>query len=97
MADALPIPLPPTLAEVLARTPELATAYLVGGGVRDALLGLPNKDFDVEAFGVSYDQLARALAPWGRTDSVGRSFGVVKLTVASGETYDFTVPRRDSK
>jgi tRNA nucleotidyltransferase (CCA-adding enzyme) len=60
-------------------------------------LGQPGKDIDVEVFGVSYEQLAAALAPWGRTDLVGRSFGVVKLTTPAGSTYDFTVPRRDSK
>src|SRR4029450_10910359 len=38
-----------------------------------------------------------ALSHWGRTDLVGRSFGVVKLTTRRGETYDFSIPRRDSK
>jgi hypothetical protein len=40
--------------------------------VRDALLGLANKDFDIEVFGVSYERLAQTLARWGRTDLVGR-------------------------
>jgi len=88
---------PDDLARVLHDAPELARAYLVGGCVRDALLKLPQKDFDIEVFGVSYEQLAKALARWGKTDLVGRSFGVVKLTVASGAVYDFTIPRRDSK
>ncbi|MCI0748335.1 MAG: hypothetical protein L0Y58_23260, partial [Verrucomicrobia subdivision 3 bacterium] len=91
------IPVPEELARVLRETPELRRAYLVGGCVRDALLGLPQQDFDVEVFGISYEQLASALSRWGKTDLVGRSFGVVKLTVASGPIYDFTVPRRDSK
>jgi tRNA nucleotidyltransferase (CCA-adding enzyme) len=30
-------------------------------------------------------------------DQVGKSFGVIKLTVGPGETYDFSLPRRDSK
>ena len=90
--------LPPELEEILRQTPELQRAYLVGGCVRDALAGLlPVKDFDVEVFGVDYDQLIAALAPWGATDLVGRSFGVVKLSTASGHGYDFTLPRRDSK
>ena len=33
----------------------------------------------------------------GRVDVVGRSFGVFKVSVAPGETYDFSLPRRDSK
>jgi tRNA nucleotidyltransferase (CCA-adding enzyme) len=89
--------IPDDLASILRDTPELGRAYLVGGCVRDALLGLPQKDFDIEAFGVSYEELALALARWGRTDLVGKSFGVVKLTTGSGSLYDFTVPRRDSK
>jgi tRNA nucleotidyltransferase (CCA-adding enzyme) len=89
--------IPPALARILAETPELSQAYLVGGCVRDALLGLVNKDFDVEVFGLDYEKLVAALARWGRTDLVGRSFGVVKLTTGSGATFDFTLPRRDSK
>src|SRR5438105_3403812 len=85
------------LLRILQQTPALHHSYLVGGCVRDWLLGIPHKDFDVEAFGVSYEQLVEALAGWGRTDLVGRSFGVVKLTTPQGQTFDFTVPRRDSK
>ena len=69
----------------------------MGGCVRDWLLGRAPKDFDVEVFGIDYDVLEGALRRWGRTDLVGRSFGVVKLTVRSGVTYDFSLARRDSK
>jgi len=89
--------LPTGLARVLRETPALAAAYLVGGCVRDALLGAAVKDFDVEVFGLGYDALEAALARWGRTSLVGRSFGVVKLTLADGQTFDFSIPRRDSK
>jgi tRNA nucleotidyltransferase (CCA-adding enzyme) len=89
--------IPEELATILRDTPELSKAYLVGGCVRDALLGAPQKDFDIEVFGVSYEHLARALSRWGRIDLVGRSFGVVKLTTGSGKDFDFTIPRRDSK
>lgn len=88
--------LPRLLLRVLRETPELAHAYLVGGCVRDWLLDVPGKDFDVEVFGVDYGSLVAALGRWGRADLVGRSFGVVKLTIA-GETYDFSLPRLDSK
>lgn len=90
-------PLPVELERILLETPELAEAYLVGGCVRDWFLGLPQKDFDVEVFGTTYGQLEQALKRWGRVDLVGRSFGVIKLTVRSGETYDFSLARRDSK
>jgi tRNA nucleotidyltransferase (CCA-adding enzyme) len=89
---------PPELEKILRETPELRRAYLVGGCVRDALAGLPpEKDFDVEVFGLDYEPLIAALSRWGRTDLVGRSFGVVKLSTSSGNDYDFTLPRKDSK
>lgn len=85
---------PDELAEIVRNLPR---SYLVGGCVRDALLGHAVKDYDVEVFGVTYEQLAESLGRWGRTDLVGKSFGVVKLTLPSGAIYDFSVPRRDSK
>jgi tRNA nucleotidyltransferase (CCA-adding enzyme) len=89
---------PPELETILRETPALQRAYLVGGCVRDALAGFPlGKDFDVEVFGLDYEQLIAALSRWGRTDLVGRSFGVVKLSTNSGHDYDFTLPRKDSK
>jgi tRNA nucleotidyltransferase (CCA-adding enzyme) len=88
---------PDELAAILGQTPELARSYLVGGCVRDWLLAIPNKDFDIEVFGVGYEELAAGLSRWGRTDLVGRSFGVVKLTTPGGQTFDFGIPRRDSK
>ncbi len=91
------VTLPSELERILTETRELANAYLVGGCVRDALLGLPGKDFDVEVFGASYERLGSALRRWGRVDFVGQSFGVVKLTTGSGVAYDFAIPRRDRK
>ncbi|MEN9573013.1 MAG: hypothetical protein RL514_868 [Verrucomicrobiota bacterium] len=93
----MPVTPPAELQHLLAATPELARAFLVGGCVRDALLGLPVKDFDLEVFGVSYERLARALRRWGRVDFVGQSFGVAKLSTGSGLAYDFAIPRRDRK
>jgi tRNA nucleotidyltransferase (CCA-adding enzyme) len=90
--------IPPELEKILLQTAELSRACLVGGAVRDALLGLPTgRDFDIEVFGVNYEQLVQALSRWGRTDLVGRSFGVVKLNTGGDCQYDFTVPRQDSK
>jgi tRNA nucleotidyltransferase (CCA-adding enzyme) len=88
---------PPDLLRVLRETPELERAYLVGGCVRDWLLGIPHKDYDLEVFGIEYERLAQALSRWGKVDLVGRSFGVVKLTLPNRVVYDFSIPRRDSK
>jgi len=89
--------IPTELSTILRETPELERAYLTGGCVRDWLLAHETHDFDVEVFGIGYERLGEVLERWGRTDLVGRSFGVVKLTTASGATYDFSIPRRDSK
>jgi tRNA nucleotidyltransferase (CCA-adding enzyme) len=71
---------------------------LVGGGVRDWLLGLEPKDFDLEVAGVDFETLHRTLAPFGSTDIVGRSFGVIKVRSRhTGAEYDFSLPRRESK
>lgn len=72
-------------------------ALVAGGAVRDDLLGLKPKDFDIEVYGVSFDVLVELLVRYGRIDLVGQSFGVVKLTVSGGRIYDFSLPRRDSK
>jgi len=69
---------------------------LVGGCVRDWLLGRTPKDFDVEVFDLDYAELGRALASLGPTDLVGRSFGVIKVRL-DGTEYDFSLPRRESK
>jgi tRNA nucleotidyltransferase (CCA-adding enzyme) len=71
-------------------------AAVVGGAVRDALLGFDAKDFDVEVYGIAYDRLAALLSGHGRVDLVGKSFGVVKLHTHDRD-FDFAVPRRDSK
>jgi tRNA nucleotidyltransferase (CCA-adding enzyme) len=72
-------------------------AVVVGGAVRDALLGLQPKDFDIEVYGIGYDRLATFLASYGRVDLVGKTFGVVKLFRNSFGEVDFSIPRRESK
>jgi tRNA nucleotidyltransferase (CCA-adding enzyme) len=76
-----------------------ARPRLVGGGVRDSLLGLPAKDFDVEVGRADFEVLQRVLMPFGATDVIGRSFGVIKVrsTARGGAEYDFSLPRRESK
>ena len=45
-------------------------AYLVGGAVRDELLGLESKDADFLVPGVDTDGLKRALEPHGRVEDL---------------------------
>ncbi|MEM9227894.1 MAG: hypothetical protein AAGA45_07985, partial [Verrucomicrobiota bacterium] len=69
-------------------------AALVGGCVRDALLGLPSKDADLEVFGLSEKKLQELLEKDYRVDAVGKAFGVFKLR---GLELDISLPRRESK
>ena len=89
--------LPAELASLLREVPALCRAYLVGGCVRDSLLGIEHQDFDLEVYGVGYEALAGALRPHGRVDLVGKSFGVIKFACRRGGQWDFSLPRRDSK
>jgi len=95
-ADAVPS-LPDDLRAMLAAVRAVGRPRLVGGGVRDWLLGFASKDFDIEVAGVDFEGLRRALAAFGPTDVVGRSFGVIKVRGAGGSEYDFSLPRRESK
>src|SRR6185312_2107321 len=97
MPSTLTLKLPADLRAQLEAVRRVGRPRLVGGGVRDWLLGLEPKDFDVEVAGVDFETLHRALAPFGATDVIGRSFGVIKVRNASGTEYDFSLPRRESK
>ena len=68
----------------------------VGGFVRDVLMGHEHKDFDIEVYGVGANELHELLKPFGWTDTVGASFGIIKLRTEHQE-YDFSLPRRESK
>jgi tRNA nucleotidyltransferase (CCA-adding enzyme) len=67
---------------------------IVGGYLRDKLLGLDTKDFDFEVQGLDLATLEATLSGFGEVITVGRSFGVLML---KGERVDFAVPRRDNK
>ncbi len=69
-------------------------ALLVGGTVRDAVLGLPAKDLDVEVFGLEPERLRALLAERFDLDLVGQSFGVLKVRRLP---IDVAIPRRESK
>ncbi len=80
----LPRQLPPAAAPAVAVVRRLRAAghaaYLVGGAVRDLVLGLPTGDFDVATAAAPAD----VQALFDRTHAVGAAFGVV--VVVSDET-----------
>lgn len=71
-------------------------AFLVGGWVRDALLGKPCRDYDVEVYDMAQDALVPILSKYGRTNLVGKAFGVIHLAM-KGLSLDFSFPRTESK
>lgn len=71
-------------------------AFLVGGWVRDALLGRDCRDYDVEVYDLTQDELIPILKKYGRTNLVGKAFGVIHLAM-KGLSLDFSFPRTESK
>lgn len=71
-------------------------AFLVGGWVRDALLGKSCRDYDVEVYDMAQDALVPILSKYGRTNLVGKAFGVIHLAM-KGLSLDFSFPRTESK
>jgi tRNA nucleotidyltransferase (CCA-adding enzyme) len=69
-------------------------AHYVGGCVRDALLGAPAEDLDIEVFGIPPDRLTGLVGAIVPVHLVGASFGVLK---ARGLPIDVSVPRRERK
>lgn len=69
-------------------------AVLVGGWVRDRLLGLDSKDYDFEVYGMPVEALEKAIGQFGEVIEVGKTFGVLRV---KGIEIDFSVPRRDNK
>jgi len=77
---------------------------LIGGSVRDAILGIEPKDIDMEVYKISYEELQLFLSPYGRVDLVGKKFGVIVFTPFmfegmkwNGIKYDFSIPRKENK
>lgn len=67
-------------------------AMIVGGWVRDRLMGRPSKDIDVEVYGLDAAALRTLLARFGSVNTVGESFTVYKVA-----GLDVSLPRRESK
>ncbi|MCJ7765481.1 MAG: HD domain-containing protein [Thiovulaceae bacterium] len=90
----LPSALLPVVHHLIAKK---CRPVVVGGYLRDTLLNIPSKDIDIEVFGLkSLDQLETLLLPFGKVNSVGKSFGVVKLQL-EGLEIDFSLPRQEEK
>ena len=75
---------------------------LVGGWVRDHLLGIESKDFDIEVYRVEPASLRALLEKIAPVNAVGGQFAVYKLAFynpddGSLSEIDVSLPRRESK
>jgi tRNA nucleotidyltransferase (CCA-adding enzyme) len=68
-------------------------AMLVGGCVRDELMGVAPKDWDLEIYGIEPRKLREILSGFGKVDAVGEAFTVYKI----GQDLDVALPRRERK
>jgi tRNA nucleotidyltransferase (CCA-adding enzyme) len=68
-------------------------ALLVGGCVRDMLMGVQAKDWDLEVYNLDPAKLRELLDRFGSVNVVGEAFTVYKL----GQNIDVSIPRRERK
>jgi tRNA nucleotidyltransferase/poly(A) polymerase len=66
--------------------------YVVGGPVRDMLIGKEPKDIDFIVRKLPLDKIAQVTNVLGKAQEVGESFGIVKAVI-SGHEFDFAIPR----
>jgi len=79
------------LAESIKRSG--GRAMLVGGCVRDELMGIEPKDWDVEVYEIEPEKLREILNDFGEVNAVGEAFTVYKI----GQDLDVSLPRRERK
>jgi|SRR5579871_1219441 len=96
-----PFPISPQL-ELLLTTIKNAQGkgILVGGCVRDHLLGHLAKDIDIEVYGLPSDGLEQVLRKHFSVIAVGKTFGIFKVSVVvDGEkqSFDVALPRSENK
>lgn len=68
-------------------------AMLVGGCVRDELMRVEPKDWDVEVYKIAPEKLRELLREFGEVNAVGEAFTVYKV----GQDLDVSLPRRERK
>ena len=88
-----------TWTSLFAQEYPQANVYLVGGTVRDVLLGLIPKDIDLVIQGVPHENIERFLTTQGAVRFVGERFGTFKFVphgCRNQEPIDIALPRTES-
>lgn len=71
-------------------------ALMVGGSVRDMLLGRVPNDFDVEIYGIPPEDVEKLMREFGEVSDVGKAFAILKIVVDEID-IDVAVPRKERK
>ncbi len=71
-----------------------AELLLVGGSVRDLMLGFSPKELDLEARGLAVEEIISILAPRYSCHEVGKAFGVLRI---KGQPIEISLPRTEIK
>jgi len=93
----LPMEIPESLYQLIdILTSAGFEAYIVGGAVRDTLLGRPPKDYDVSTSAKPQEVISR-LAPYVKfaEEQGEKSFAVARLVAYDGNEYEFAPYRAD--
>jgi tRNA nucleotidyltransferase (CCA-adding enzyme) len=73
--------------------------FLIGGTIRDYILYKRvdrDRDIDLVVVDHTYEEIEEKLKSFGKTNTVGKSFAVVKFTLRGCDyNFDISVPRRD--
>ncbi len=89
--------LPPRLLQIAAEISAAGGAtYLVGGWVRDLILGATGHDFDLEVYGLDMEKLFNILVRHAKPNLVGKAFGIITMRM-EGMNFDFAFPRTENK
>lgn len=102
-SDLIPLDMSKATHEVIDLLHEVGNPLVVGGAVRDHLFQqihgkeAVGKDVDIEVYGVTLEEMESHLRRHGLSvNTAGKSFGILKA-VRSGEEFDISVPRTDSR
>lgn len=83
------------IGKIAQRVHELGgQALLVGGCVRDEILGIPCYDIDCEVHGVAPEKLKELLCEIGEIDESGVHYGIFTI---KGTGLDIALPRRETR
>lgn len=91
--------LEPKIIEIITELARKGNQCLiVGGAVRDTVLGTEPDDIDIEVYQINYQDLCAFLQQHGKVDLVGKKFGTIQFKpFGSNVEYDFSIPRKENK